>query len=283
MHKEDQTPIIIGFVSDLMFSTRISSVAKHLGFRVRWVEHEQTFGDPATETDKPRPGEALDGPTGNMLLEVVRVQPALVLFDLANSQIPWRRWIAVLKSAPASSRTPVICFGPHVNVEIMNAAKEAGADLVLARSRFAAAMPQILQQHARMPDHALLRSECDQPLSVKARHGIMLHNQGDYYAAHEALEEAWMADKGAGRDLYRGLLQISVAFLQIERGNYRGALKMCLRVRQWLTPLPNVCRGVDVSAAREIVESTHDMLLELGPGRIDQFDRALLRPFTLSA
>ena len=53
------------------------------------------------------------------------------------------------------------------------------------------------------------------------------------------LKEAWRQDTGAARDFYRGILQVGIAYYQIERGNYRGAVKMLLRVRQWLDPLPD--------------------------------------------
>ena len=67
--------------------------------------------------------------------------------------------------------------------------------------------------------------------------GITLFNQGKFYQCHDALEEAWKQDRSLGRDLYRAILQIGIAYYQIKRGNYRGGLKMLLRVRQWLDPL----------------------------------------------
>ena len=85
-----------------------------------------------------------------------------------------------------------------------------------------------------------------------------------------------MDDSGPGRDLYRGILQVGIAYYQIEQGNYRGAVKMLLRVRQWLDPLPAVCRGVDVAGLRADVERVYQALTALGPERIASFDRALL-------
>ena len=85
-------------------------------------------------------------------------------------------------------------------------------------------------------------------------------------------------DQGAGRDLYRGILQVGIAYYQIEQGNYRGAVKMLLRVRQWLAPLPPVCRGVDVAALRDDVERAYSALMTLGPDRVEDFDRQLFKP-----
>lgn len=281
MGQERDLPIIVGFVSDLMFTTRIANVARHVGFHVEWVESQEQFGQTDPDGQKSAPGEVLDGAQGELLYQITKWQPALLLFDLANERIPWRRWIPMLRSSPATSRIPILCFGPHVDVEAMGQAKRSGADAVLARSRFSSAMPQLLQQYAFVPDHDAQQLACDGPLSAMAQQGIDLHNQGEYFAAHEALEEAWKHDQGPGRLLYRALLQISVTFLQIERGNYRGAIKMCLRVRHWLAPLPAVCRGIDVAAVREIVESTHDALIALGPDRLGEFDKSLFRPFKI--
>ena len=93
-----------------------------------------------------------------------------------------------------------------------------------------------------------------------------------------SLEEAWNQDSSAGRELYRAILQVAVAYLQIERKNYRGAMKMLLRVRQWIEPLPDRCRGVDVAALRADVERVHAELLKTGMQSIQDFDRRLMKP-----
>jgi len=57
-----------------------------------------------------------------------------------------------------------------------------------------------------------------------------------------------MATSGPVRELYRAILQVGIAYYQIERGNHRGALKMLLRSVQWLAMLPDRCQGIDVTA-----------------------------------
>ncbi|MFQ5435106.1 MAG: hypothetical protein ACE5FD_09550 [Anaerolineae bacterium] len=37
----DPAPLIIGFVTDLMFTSKIENVARHLGFRLDWFEEKQ--------------------------------------------------------------------------------------------------------------------------------------------------------------------------------------------------------------------------------------------------
>jgi predicted metal-dependent hydrolase len=99
-----------------------------------------------------------------------------------------------------------------------------------------------------------LKSACEGELSEKALKGIALHNEMEFYEAHEELELAWMEAPEHEGYLYRALLQTTVAYLHLERGNLRGAAKMLLRVRQWLDPLPSTCRGVDIEDLRKTVE-----------------------------
>ncbi len=275
---EKGPPLIVGFVADLMFTVRIESVAARLGYRVRWIADPMQLGPPEPDAPAHRPGEFLHGPDGRLMERLTRWQPALLLFDLTNDAIPWGRWIAGLKSSPATRRLPVLCFGSHVDVAASRAARDAGADAVVARSRFVAALPDLIAQHARAHDDEAMRRACEAPLDPRALAGIRLANAGEYYEAHEELEHAWMDDAGPGRDLYRAILQIAVAYLQIQRHNYNGAVKMLLRVRQWLAPLPDRCRGVDVARLRQDVDAVHEALLALGRDGLDDFDWSLARP-----
>ena len=275
-------PLLIAFVSDLMFTTRIAKVAEHLGYDVAWIESADELGAADPGDLRERPGESLRGREGRLFERLTRAQPALLLFDLNNAAIPWRPWIAALKSSPATRRIPVLCFGPHEDVATMTAARDAGADAVLARSRFTADMPALFQRYARLPDTAGLAAACAGPLPELARSGIALFNEGEYYRCHDALEEAWRQDEGPGRELYQGLLQVGIAYYQIERGNYRGALKMLLRARQWLEPLPAVCRGVDVAGLRADADKVYAALAEMDAARLGDFDRTLFRPIVYS-
>lgn len=275
MEQSPTSPLIIAFVADLMFTTRIAKAAEYIGYRVEWIENASQIGDIDPDAEPEFPGELLRGREGRLFEQIAIRQPALLLFDLNNAAIPWREWIAALKSAAATRRVPVMCFGPHEDVEAMKAARSVGADAVLARSRFSADMPALFQRYARIPDRDALQVACAEPLSTLAQAGIERFNRGKYYPAHDALEEAWVVDEGPGRDLYRGILQVGIAYYQIEKGNYRGAVKMLLRVRQWLGPMPDVCRGVNVASLREDVDRVYAALVALGEERIAEFDRGL--------
>ena len=274
----DNTPLIVAFVVDLMFTMRIQAVVEHLGWRVKWLETAVAVGPVHSADRTERPGESLHGTEGKLFEQITSWQPVLLLFDLNNEQIPWRRWIPILKSSPATRRLPILAFGPHADKETMQSAKKLGANFVVGRSRFTSAMPDLLQKYARLPDHDLLAASCAEPLADLAREGLVLFNQGEYYKCHDALEEAWMADTSPARELYRGILQVGIAYYQIQRGNYRGAMKMLLRVRQWLDPLPAVCRGVNIAKLREDAAQIQATLTELGPERIGEFDTAVFQP-----
>jgi len=61
-------------------------------------------------------------------------------------------------------------------------------------------------------------------------------------------------------------LQVGVAFLQMERGNRRGALKMFRRGLPKLRGVADVCQGIKVGAFRSASEQIHRELSEQGPG-----------------
>jgi hypothetical protein len=278
MKSDSQRPLIVAFVSDLMFSTKINNVVQHLGYRVRWIERASEFAGEQERAQEEPLGEKLYGQEGQLFERITDWQPSLLLFDLNNEAVPWQDWIPYLKTSAATRRIPVIAFGSHVNVEALQGAEKLGADFVYPRSRFAAAMPQLLQEHVRVPQFEAIQSACQEPLSELAVLGIEKFNEGAYYACHDDLEEAWRQDDGPGRDLYRGILQVAIAYYQVERGNYRGATKMLLRMRQWLDPLPFVCRGVEVKTLLEDAAIVQNELTSLGPDRIAEFDVDLFKP-----
>jgi predicted metal-dependent hydrolase len=277
----EKAALIVAFVDDLMFQVKIDKVVANLGHRLRTIENATAIGAVQEEVTDHRPGEPLSGRAGLLFEQLTAAQPALLIFDLHNEGIPWERWIPALKSSPATRRVPILAYGSHVAEETLAEARRLGADEVVPRSRFSNALPQLVETLARLPDNQALAAACADPLAPRARQGIEMFNEGHYYKCHDYLEEAWMEDQGPGRDLYRAILQVGIAYFQIERGNYRGALKMLLRVHQWLAPLPAVCRGVNVTRLREDVANVQDAVTALGPESLDQIDRALFRQIEL--
>jgi predicted metal-dependent hydrolase len=132
----------------------------------------------------------------------------------------------------------------------------------------------LVERHVQPP--VVYPEGWDAPLSDLARHGVEEFNRGEYFEQHEWLEKAWLAEPRPIRDLYQGILQIGVAFLQIERGNWMGAIKLLRRGLPRLRSLPPVCQGLDIAAFRATTEEIHAELLAFGPERMGEFDRGKL-------
>jgi predicted metal-dependent hydrolase len=120
--------------------------------------------------------------------------------------------------------------------------------------------------------------DCHGPLHPAALEGLRLFNRGEYFEAHEALEEAWRAEKGAIRDLYRGILQIAVVYLHITRNNYHGAVKVYGRSQKWIRDWPASCRGIQVGQLRKDSQTVLAEVQRLGPEGLKRFDVSLIKP-----
>ena len=121
------------------------------------------------------------------------------------------------------------------------------------------------------------QDDCNGYLHPQATEGLRLFNAGHYWESHEALEAAWIAEKGAVRDLYRGILQTAVVYLHVTRANYPGAVKVYGRSQKWLRPWPDMCRGVQVERLRYDLDAVIAEVRKLGPERLADFDRSLLK------
>ena len=190
----------------------------------------------------------------------------------------WRELALGAKTSAATRRIP-ICLVSDASDDRADAIQN-GADLALSWIELRAQLNTLARDLARAPDAATmaqLACECEGALPRLAVEGVALFNRGEYYRQHDLFEELWMATPGPARDLYRAILQVGVAYYQIERGNFRGALKMLQRSVQWLHPLPNSCQGIDVAALRRDSYAVRSALQRLGPDRLDELDRDLIK------
>src|SRR5687767_9154559 len=119
---------------------------------------------------------------------------------------------------------------------------------------------------------------CNASLHPQAAKGLHLFNAGEYFEAHEALEDAWNAEKGQIRELYRGILQIAVVYLHITRRNYNGAIKVYARSQRWVKDWPDICRGIHVEELRRNAETAINEVRRLGTERMAEFNNTLLKP-----
>ncbi|HLJ66055.1 MAG TPA: hypothetical protein VKX16_01685 [Chloroflexota bacterium] len=106
---------ILAAITDLMFQSRVLAAARFKGRRVRFIT------SPAS------------------LQPVSSGQIALVDLD-ARLDVVWV--IRQLKSAGAE----VVAFGPHLDTPGRKLARSAGADRVLAKSKFVTELPKIMEQ-----------------------------------------------------------------------------------------------------------------------------------------
>ena len=113
--------MVLAAVDDLLFSSKIRATAKQVGVDVTFTR---------TPDD--------------ILAQVRQLKPSLAIFDLNSGKTDPVRVIGLLKAEGASVRT--IAFASHVHVDLIQAARHAGADEVLPRSAFAARLADILLQ-----------------------------------------------------------------------------------------------------------------------------------------
>ncbi|NDJ60375.1 MAG: DUF309 domain-containing protein [Chloroflexi bacterium] len=202
---------------------------------------------------------------------------ALILVDGADAE--WRFWATTPKTSPATRRIPVVLVTD--DPAIRNAGLSGGANLVVAPADLLARLPDLIGELARVPDpaaQAQLDAQCGEPLPPDGQQALSQFNAGEYYKQHDLFEALWVAETGPVRDLYRAVLQVGVAYYQVQRGNQRGALKMLLRSVQWLTLLPDACQGVDVAQLRADAAAVRAELERVGPDGMADFDQGLLKP-----
>lgn len=84
------------------------------------------------------------------------------------------------------------------------------------------------------------REKAYRPLPLEARRaaladGLACWERGDFFAAHEALEPAWMGtDDLAERGLHQGLIKVAAAYVHAVRGNPAGLAKNLAGARRHL-------------------------------------------------
>ena len=96
--------------------------------------------------------------------------------------------------------------------------------------------------------------------------GLDLARAGEYFAAHEALEDAWRAAEPAEKDFFQGLVHVVVAWYQAGRGNEVGCRRQLEKAARRLGPFSPEHRGVDVAALLDQVDSARKLdSLDLAP------------------
>ena len=79
------------------------------------------------------------------------------------------------------------------------------------------------------------------------RAGLDLIRSGEYFAAHEELENVWRAAGADERDFFQGLVHVAVAWYQAGRGRRIGTERQLEKAIRRLEPFGPEHRGVDIS------------------------------------
>jgi CheY-like chemotaxis protein len=118
---------VLAVVHDLFFAIRIRDTLRPRGYQV----------EVAKSADALR--QALAVPAG---------LPALIIVDLAFAASDPPGLIAGLKADPATAALPILAFGSHLDHAARDAARAAGADRVVANSKLAADLPDLVSRYA---------------------------------------------------------------------------------------------------------------------------------------
>ena len=118
-------PMVLVAVDDLLFSSKIRATAKNVGVEVTFAR---------TPAD--------------ILAQARSLKPALVIFDINCAKADPINTVAALKADPELNGIPTAGFVSHVDTALIAAARAAGIDEVMARSAFAANLPQILSRRS---------------------------------------------------------------------------------------------------------------------------------------
>ena len=94
-----------------------------------------------------------------------------------------------------------------------------------------------------------MAKECMSPEEFEStyRAGLDLIRSGEYFAAHEELEDVWRAASADERDFFQGLVHVAVAWYQAGRGRRIGTERQLEKAIRRLEPFEPDHRGVDVS------------------------------------
>jgi PleD family two-component response regulator len=113
--------MILAAIDDLMFASKITAAARQLGVEV-----------------------VLARTSDEVLQQARTLRPRLIIVDLNGKRTQPLATIAALKSDVDLAQIRTIGFVSHVQTELIESARQAGVDEVMARSAFSAKLGEIL-------------------------------------------------------------------------------------------------------------------------------------------
>lgn len=120
--------MILCAVDDLLFSVRISTTARAVGAEIYFERN------------------------ADQVIESIRSRhPSLVILDLNSAKLRPLDVIRTMKSDPQLRTVRTLGYVSHVHSDVIEAARGAGIDEVLARSAFSDRLPHILTMPPATP------------------------------------------------------------------------------------------------------------------------------------
>ncbi len=99
------------------------------------------------------------------------------------------------------------------------------------------------------------------------RAGIDLFNRGEFFEAHEEMEEAMsLAEDDGDWDFYLGLLRAAVANHKVQQGEFSSAVFHLGAATRFLSAYPGRHRGIDLDAFRSALADELAMMEKAAAG-----------------
>ena len=113
--------MVLAIVDDLMFASKIKAAASQLGLTVAFAR------------------------SSDAAMTAIRDNtPTLVILDLNNPRTDPLGTVAAIKGDPATRAIRTVGYASHVQTDVIEAARLAGVDEVMARSAFTTRLSEIL-------------------------------------------------------------------------------------------------------------------------------------------
>jgi DNA-binding NtrC family response regulator len=114
-----ETTTVLLLERDLFFSVKIRDTLRHLNYETVVARNEDDFAR-----------------------KLAANAPKLAIINIATAGVAWEQVIAQTRAADV----PVLAFGPHVDLEAQQQARQAGANRVVSNSKLAKDLPAIVER-----------------------------------------------------------------------------------------------------------------------------------------
>ncbi len=136
------TTHILALEKDLFFSVKMRDTLRHHDMEVKTVRNLPAFEESLAATDEE--------------------EPTLVIVNIATTGVDWEAAIRQARTAGLK----VLAFGSHMDLEARSKALEAGAQRVVANSKFTSDMPGLVKRMLAEPYASSLKETDSEPESA---------------------------------------------------------------------------------------------------------------------